>query len=36
MTLQNTPEFGELITRIWSSLREEVDRARRREEGITP
>jgi NitT/TauT family transport system ATP-binding protein len=36
MTLQNTPEFGELITRIWSSLREEVDRARRREEGVTP
>jgi NitT/TauT family transport system ATP-binding protein len=36
MTLQNTPEFGGLITRIWSSLREEVDRARRREEGITP
>jgi NitT/TauT family transport system ATP-binding protein len=36
MTLQNTPEFGELITRIWSSLREEVDRARRREEGIRP
>jgi NitT/TauT family transport system ATP-binding protein len=36
MTLQNTPEFGELITRIWSSLREEVDRARHREEGITP
>src|SRR5437868_4994871 len=34
MTLQKTPEYGELIARIWSSLREEVDRARRREQEI--
>ena len=36
IALQKTPEYGELITQIWSSLREEVDRARRREEEITP
>ena len=36
IALQNTPEYGELITQIWSSLREEVDRARRHEEEITP
>jgi NitT/TauT family transport system ATP-binding protein len=35
MELQKTPEYGELITRIWSSLREEVDRARRQEEETT-
>jgi NitT/TauT family transport system ATP-binding protein len=35
MELQKTPEYGELITRIWSSLREEVDRARRQEEEMT-
>jgi NitT/TauT family transport system ATP-binding protein len=32
--LQKTPEYGELITSIWSSLREEVDHARHREEGM--
>src|SRR5712692_10317784 len=32
MELQKTPEYGELITHIWSSLREEVQRARRQEE----
>jgi hypothetical protein len=26
------PQYGELITDIWSSLREEVDRARRHEQ----
>jgi NitT/TauT family transport system ATP-binding protein len=36
IALQKTPEYGELITQIWSSLREEVDRARLREEEITP
>src|SRR5436305_4000052 len=36
IALQQTPEYGELITQIWSSLREEVDRARLREEEITP
>jgi NitT/TauT family transport system ATP-binding protein len=36
IALQKTPEYGELITQIWSSLREEVDRARRHEEEITP
>jgi NitT/TauT family transport system ATP-binding protein len=36
IALQQTPEYGELITQIWSSLREEVDRARHREEEITP
>jgi NitT/TauT family transport system ATP-binding protein len=36
IALQKTPEYGELITHIWSSLREEVDRARHREEEITP
>jgi NitT/TauT family transport system ATP-binding protein len=36
IALQKTPEYGELITQIWSSLREEVDRARRQEEEITP
>jgi NitT/TauT family transport system ATP-binding protein len=33
--LQKTPDYGELITRIWSSLREEVDRARAREQEMT-
>ncbi len=32
MELQKAPEFGELIAHIWSSLREEVQRARRQEE----
>ena len=32
IALQQRPEYGELITQIWSSLREEVDRARRAEE----
>ena len=36
IALQKTPEYGELITQIWSSLREAVDRARLREEEITP
>jgi NitT/TauT family transport system ATP-binding protein len=36
IALQKMPEYGELITQIWSSLREEVDRARHREEEITP
>ena len=36
IALQKTPEYGELITQIWSSLREDVDRARRHEEEITP
>jgi len=30
--LQKAPEYGELIAHIWTSLREEVQRARRREE----
>jgi len=33
--LQQTRQYGELITQIWSSLREEVDRARRQEEEMT-
>jgi len=33
--LQKMPDYGELITRIWSSLREEVDRARAREQETT-
>ncbi len=32
MELQKTPEYGELIAEIWSSLREEVQRARAQEE----
>jgi NitT/TauT family transport system ATP-binding protein len=32
MELQKLPQYGELITDIWSSLREEVDRARRHEQ----
>jgi NitT/TauT family transport system ATP-binding protein len=32
MELQKSPQYGELIAHIWSSLREEVDRARRREQ----
>ena len=35
MELQKTPKYGELITDIWSSLREEVHRARRQEEEMT-
>jgi NitT/TauT family transport system ATP-binding protein len=35
MELQKAPEYGELIAHIWSSLREEVHRARRREEEMT-
>src|SRR5438105_2038579 len=34
MELQKLPLYGELITDIWSSLREEVDRARRHEQEI--
>jgi NitT/TauT family transport system ATP-binding protein len=33
--LQKMPDYGELITHIWSSLREEVDRARAREQETT-
>jgi NitT/TauT family transport system ATP-binding protein len=32
MELQKSPEYGELIADIWSSLREEVQRARAQEE----
>jgi NitT/TauT family transport system ATP-binding protein len=35
MELQQAPEYGGLVTQIWSSLREEVLRARRREEEMT-
>src|SRR5215471_16047160 len=31
MELQQTPEYGELVGRIWASLREEVQRARAQE-----
>jgi len=31
MELQKTPAYGELIHRIWSSLRDEVQRARQQE-----
>ena len=34
MELQKMPQFGELIAHIWSSLREEVHRARQQEEEI--
>jgi NitT/TauT family transport system ATP-binding protein len=30
--LQKVPKYGDLIAHIWTSLREEVQRARRREE----
>jgi NitT/TauT family transport system ATP-binding protein len=33
MELQRTPEFGELVHHIWSSLRDEVQRAKRQIEG---
>src|SRR5215467_83269 len=32
LELQKTPQYGELIAHIWSSLREEVHRARQQEE----
>jgi NitT/TauT family transport system ATP-binding protein len=32
MELQKSPEYGELVAHIWSSLREEVQRARAQEE----
>jgi NitT/TauT family transport system ATP-binding protein len=35
MELQQSPEYGGLIAQIWSSLREEVQRARAREEEMT-
>src|SRR5499433_4315088 len=35
MELQKTPQYGELIAGIWSSLREEVRRARAQEEDMT-
>jgi NitT/TauT family transport system ATP-binding protein len=34
MELQKTPEYGELIADIWSSLRDEVHRARKQEEEL--
>jgi NitT/TauT family transport system ATP-binding protein len=34
MELQKTPQYGELIAHIWSSLREEVHRARQQEEEL--
>ena len=34
MELQGAPEYGELVYRIWSNLREEVQRARELEDGI--
>jgi NitT/TauT family transport system ATP-binding protein len=36
MELQQTLQYGELISHIWSSLREEVHRARRQEEELKP
>jgi NitT/TauT family transport system ATP-binding protein len=36
MELQKSPEYGALIAHIWSSLREEVQRARAQEEEIKP
>jgi len=35
MELQKMPQYGELIAHIWSSLREEVHRARQQEEEMT-
>ena len=34
MELQKAPEYGELVHRIWSSLRDEVQRAREIEDKI--
>jgi NitT/TauT family transport system ATP-binding protein len=34
LELQKSPQYGELIAHIWSSLREEVHRARRQEEEL--
>ncbi len=36
MELQKSPQYGELIAHIWSSLREEVHRARKQEEEMKP
>lgn len=36
MDLQRTPEYGDLNHRIWSNLREEVQRARRQEDKELP
>src|SRR5258705_12828160 len=36
LELQKTPQYGELIHRIWSNLRDEVHRARAQEEGTKP
>jgi NitT/TauT family transport system ATP-binding protein len=36
MELQKSPQYGELIAHIWSSLREEVQRARAQEEEMRP
>jgi NitT/TauT family transport system ATP-binding protein len=36
MELQKSPQYGELIAHIWSSLREEVQRARAQEEESRP
>ena len=35
MELQKEPEFGRLVHHIWSSLRDEVQRARQQEHGDT-
>jgi NitT/TauT family transport system ATP-binding protein len=35
ITLQKTPEFGELVSHIWSELRDEVQRAREQEDTQT-
>ncbi len=34
MALQKSPEYGELVHRIWSHLRDEVQRNRQREQGL--
>jgi NitT/TauT family transport system ATP-binding protein len=34
MELQKSPQYGELVSSIWSGLREEVQRARAQEEGM--
>jgi NitT/TauT family transport system ATP-binding protein len=36
MALQKSPDYGELVHRIWSHLREEVQRNRLREQGLSP
>ena len=34
MELQGAPEYGELVHRIWASLRDEVQRARELEDNV--